>query len=58
MSPAVVLAGADSFLPTEYFRLQAQAIGGQLHIEPGGHFFPQQDAQKAAEIMRRHLDET
>lgn len=50
-SPVAVLAGADSFLPTEFFHCQASAAGVDLHVVPGGHFFLQSDADAAARLL-------
>ena len=56
-SPVTVLAGADSFLPAEFFRCQASAAGVDLRVVSGGHFFLQSDADAAARLLSAEFEQ-
>lgn len=50
-----VVAGNRSFLPMEFFTGQAARAAAPLHQVDGGHFLLQEDADRAAELVRRLL---
>lgn len=52
---ARVYHGATSYLPAAWFAAQAEAAGVPLHTEPGGHFFLQEDDDRAAALVREAL---
>lgn len=52
-----VVAGNRSFLPMEFFTEQAARAGAPFHQVDGGHFLLQEDADRAAELVRRLLSE-
>ncbi len=52
---AVVLGGTRSDLPTEWFRSQADRAGAPFVPIDGGHFFLQEDTDRAAQLVRAHL---
>jgi pimeloyl-ACP methyl ester carboxylesterase len=52
---AVVLAGTRSDLPTEWFRAQADRAGAPFVAIDGGHFFLQEDTDRAEQLVRAHL---
>jgi len=54
-APAVVLQGTASDLPGEWFAAQADRAGAPLVTIPGGHFFLQEDTDRAEALVREHL---
>jgi pimeloyl-ACP methyl ester carboxylesterase len=52
---AVVLCGDRSDLPMEWFRAQADRAGAEFVVVSGGHFFLQEDTDRAEALVRRHL---
>lgn len=54
-APAVVVAGDRSFLPLRLFEQQAAQAGCPLHAVGGGHFWLQEDAGRAANLVRTLL---
>jgi len=52
---AVIAAGTSSDLPRDLFRLQAARAGAQYVEIEGGHFFLQEDTDRAAGLLRKHL---
>jgi len=56
-APAVVLAGQHSDLPTEWFRAQADRAHAPFVAVDGGHFFLQEDTDRAEHLVRRHLED-
>ena len=52
---AVVLRGTTSDLPAEWFAAQAARAGAPLVTIPGGHFFLQEDTDRADALVREHL---
>jgi pimeloyl-ACP methyl ester carboxylesterase len=52
---AVVLRGTASDLPGEWFAAQAERAGAPLETIEGGHFFLQEDTDRADALVRRHL---
>lgn len=52
---AVVVAGESSFLPLSMFEQQAARAGCPLHVVGGGHFLLQEDAGRAAKLVRALL---
>jgi pimeloyl-ACP methyl ester carboxylesterase len=52
---AVVLRGTGSDLPGDWFAAQAQRSGAPLLPIPGGHFFLQEDTDRAEGLVREHL---
>ena len=53
---AVVLAGTGSDLPTEWFEAQADRAGAPFVSIDGGHFFLQEDTDRAEQLVRAHLE--
>ena len=53
---AVVLAGATSWLPREWFEEQARRAAAPFHVVDGGHFFLQEDTARGVELIGRFLD--
>ena len=53
---AVVLAGATSWLPREWFEEQARRAAAPFHVVDGGHFFLQEDTAHGVELIGRFLD--
>ena len=53
--PTVVLAGTRSELPFAWFEAQAERAGAPLVAVPGGHFFLQEDTDRAEQLVRTHL---
>jgi surfactin synthase thioesterase subunit len=51
-----VFAGTRSNLPFEWFEAQAERIGCPLVPVDGGHFFMQEDTDRAVALLLRHLD--
>ncbi len=56
-APAVVLAGASSWLPNEWFEDQARRAGAPFHLVDGGHFFLQENTARAVDLVERSLDD-
>jgi pimeloyl-ACP methyl ester carboxylesterase len=54
-APAVVLAGATSWLPREWFEEQARRAGAPFHLVDGGHFFLQEDTERGVALIERFL---
>lgn len=52
---AVVLRGTGSDLPGEWFAAQAERAHCPLLTIPGGHFFLQEDTDRAEALLRDHL---
>jgi pimeloyl-ACP methyl ester carboxylesterase len=52
---AVVARGDRSDLPGEWFAMQAERAGGKLVTLRGGHFFLQEDTERAEHLVREHL---
>jgi len=53
--PVAVVAGSDTNLPAAFFTAQAEVCGGAYLEVNGGHFFLQEDTERAAGLVRRHL---
>ena len=54
-APATVVCGDGSNLAVEMFRAQADALGVPLLTVAGSHFFLQEDSDRAAALVREHL---
>ncbi len=54
-APATVARGDHSELPGEWFALQAVRTHGALVTLRGGHFFLQEDTDRAERLVREHL---
>jgi hypothetical protein len=54
-APATVLAGTHSDLPVDWFRAQAERAQGPFVLVDGGHFFLQEDTDRAERLVREHL---
>lgn len=54
-SPATVLAGTRSDLPEDWFRAQAERAQAPFVLVDGGHFFLQEDTDRAARLVCEHL---
>ena len=52
---ATVARGDHSDLPGEWFAIQAAQAGAPLVTLPGGHFFLQEDTDRAEHLVRDHL---
>ena len=52
---AVVLCGDRSDLPMPWFEAQAERVGSEIVRVPGGHFFLQEDTDRAEALVRTHL---
>ena len=52
---ARIFHGTGSYLPEPWFAAQAAAAGVALHSVPGGHFFLQEDDDRAAALVREAL---
>ena len=52
---ARIFHGTGSYLPEPWFAAQAAAAGVPLHSVPGGHFFLQEDDDRAAALVREAL---
>ncbi len=52
---ATVFHGAGSYLPSAWFRAQADAAGTALHEVDGGHFFLQEDTARGEALIREAL---
>jgi pimeloyl-ACP methyl ester carboxylesterase len=52
---AVVACGDHSDLPEEWFAKQAERAGASLVTVTGGHFFLQEDTDRAESLVREHL---
>jgi pimeloyl-ACP methyl ester carboxylesterase len=52
---AVVARGDHSDLPGEWFAMQAERAGASLVTLTGGHFFLQEDTDRAERLVREHL---
>lgn len=50
-----VLHGAGSYLPRAWFQAQADTAGVPLQTVPGGHFFLQEDTDRAEALVREAL---
>jgi len=50
-----VLHGSTSYLPAPWFQAQADAAGTTLHTIEGGHFFLQEDTDRAEDLVREAL---
>ena len=55
---AVVLRGTTSDLPGEWFAAQAERAGAPLVTIEGGHFFLQEDTDRAERLLRDHFGGT
>jgi hypothetical protein len=53
---AVVLAGTRSDLPFAWFEAQAARARARLVAVEGGHFFLQEDTERAERLVRQHLE--
>ena len=51
---AVVLCGDRSDLPMPWFEAQAERLGSEIVRVPGGHFFLQEDTDRAEALVREH----
>jgi pimeloyl-ACP methyl ester carboxylesterase len=51
----VVLAGTHSDLPLEWFEAQAEQADAPFATVDGGHFFLQEDTDRAEQLVRAHL---
>ncbi|HSO95398.1 MAG TPA: alpha/beta hydrolase [Acidimicrobiia bacterium] len=54
-APATVLAGTRSDLPVDWFRAQADRAHAPFVLVDGGHFFLQEDTDRAERLVREHL---
>jgi hypothetical protein len=52
---AVVLCGDRSDLPMPWFEAQAERLGSEIVRVPGGHFFLQEDTDRAEALVRKYL---
>jgi pimeloyl-ACP methyl ester carboxylesterase len=52
---ATVAHGDSSDLPGEWFAAQAERAGAPRLTIPGGHFFLQEDTERAERLVREHL---
>ena len=52
---AVVLCGDRSDLPMPWFEAQAERAHAELVVVPGGHFFVQEDTDRAEALVRKYL---
>jgi pimeloyl-ACP methyl ester carboxylesterase len=52
---AVIACGDRSDLPGEWFEMQAERAGAALVTLTGGHFFLQEDTDRAEKLVREHL---
>jgi pimeloyl-ACP methyl ester carboxylesterase len=52
---ATVIKGTDTDLPAFFFAAQAEAAGTEVHEVTGSHFFLQESAARAEELVRAHL---
>lgn len=52
---ATVMHGVRSYLPAEWFALQAEAAGAPLVEVDGDHLFLQEDTDRAEALVREHL---
>jgi pimeloyl-ACP methyl ester carboxylesterase len=52
---AVVACGDRSDLPGDWFAIQAERAGAPLVTLAGGHFFLQEDTDRAERLVREHL---
>jgi len=50
-----VVRGRDTDLPAFFFAAQAEALGAEPLVVPGGHFFLQQSTDLAEQLVRTHL---
>jgi pimeloyl-ACP methyl ester carboxylesterase len=53
---AVMARGDSSELPGEWFATQAERAGASLVTLAGGHFFLQEDTDRAERLVREHLE--
>jgi pimeloyl-ACP methyl ester carboxylesterase len=53
--PITIVVGSDTYLPSTRFVEQAAACNGTYVEVTGGHFFVQEDAERAAGLVRRYL---
>ena len=54
-APVTVLCGDTTDLPDAWFEAQARAARAPLVRVAGSHFFLQEDAEQAADLVREHL---
>jgi len=52
---ATVVRGADTNLPALFLEAQAAAVGGDVLVVTGSHFFLQESAERAEHLIRTHL---
>jgi pimeloyl-ACP methyl ester carboxylesterase len=52
---ATVVRGEDTDLPRFLLEAQAEVLGTEVLVVPGGHFFLQQSTDLAEELVRTHL---
>ncbi len=52
---AIVVAGTRSNLPVEWFSAQAERAGSAFLQLDGGHFFVQEDTERAVALVTEHL---
>jgi hypothetical protein len=52
---ALVVWGDHSNLPAQVFQAQADALGAPTLVVEGSHFFPQEDTDRMAALVRDHL---
>ncbi len=52
---ATIVRGEDTDLPSFFFAAQAEALGTEALVVPGGHFFLQQSTDLAEDLVRTHL---
>ena len=50
-----VFHGSASYLPAPWFQAQADAAGASLRAIEGGHFFLQEDTDRAEYLVREAL---
>ncbi len=50
-----IVVGSDTYLPVDRFVEQAEACNGTYVEVTGGHFFVQEDAERAAALVREYL---
>jgi pimeloyl-ACP methyl ester carboxylesterase len=52
---AILACGDRTDLPREWFAMQAERAGATLVTLTGGHFFLQEDTERAEKLVREHL---
>jgi hypothetical protein len=52
---ATLVKGAETDLPAFFFEAQARALGTEVLEVAGSHFFLQESAERAEQLVRTHL---